>query len=424
MLNCCVETKTKRENALLSSSTDDLLTDDSEDDEEEFFDCEAEAEEFMAAGDVPHRRRPKHSLWNKPVGRYKRCENLRLLQTGEYLYIPVTQDPTPKTEDQLEEDERVMLQLGTDAQGMELRTRMMSASLLSDMESFKAANPGAELEDFIRWYSPRDWVEEEEVDEFNQKKGHLSPRMQLPGNMWVEVWTAAKPVPARRQKRLFDDTREAEKVLHYLEAKQPREVALMLVSTLTHASVATLAHHAAPIEVPGLEPAVRHIAGKAELLSRAPITDMRRYEELAMELAWAECVVAQVASLEHKLCPGAGQTQEMRKFLAALVTQPEALVPGGPRGDIASRIRAMFSEAHKASQMISDNDPSSHITTEPWSPISSSVFPPASEREFILRVLAPRPAPTSLITPHRLSVRLRKDEIIMAGCFSQDTTFQ
>ncbi|XP_046677274.1 uncharacterized protein LOC124365343 [Homalodisca vitripennis] len=140
--------------------------------------------------------------------------------------------------------------------------------------------------------------------------------------------------------------------------------ALMLVSTLTHASVATLAHHAAPIEVPGLEPALRHIAGKAELLSRAPISDMRRYEELAMELAWAECVVAQVASLEHKLCPGAGQTQEMRKFLAALVTQPEALVPGGPRGDIASRIRAMFSEAHKASQMISDNDPSSHITTE------------------------------------------------------------
>lgn len=70
-------------------------------------------------------------------------------------------------------------------------------------------------------------------------------------------------------------------------------------------------------------------------------------QELATEVAWAECVVAQVASLEHKLCPGAGQTQEMRNFLSALVTQPLALVPGGPRGDIAARIRAMFSEAHK-----------------------------------------------------------------------------
>lgn len=37
----------------------------------------------------------------------------------------------------------------------------MSASLLSDMESFKAANPNGKLEDFIRWYSPRDWIEEE-----------------------------------------------------------------------------------------------------------------------------------------------------------------------------------------------------------------------------------------------------------------------
>lgn len=35
---------------------------------------------------------------------------------------------------------------------------MMSASLLSDMESFKAANPNGKIEDFIRWYSPRDWI--------------------------------------------------------------------------------------------------------------------------------------------------------------------------------------------------------------------------------------------------------------------------
>ena len=40
----------------------------------------------------------------------------------------------------------------------------------------------------------------------------LSPRMQIPGNMWVEVWQSAKPIPARRQRRLFDETKEAEKV--------------------------------------------------------------------------------------------------------------------------------------------------------------------------------------------------------------------
>lgn len=70
--------------------------------------------------------------------------------------------------------------------------------------------------------------------------------------------------------------------------------------------------------------------------------------------------------------------------------------------------------------MISESD----LASESWSPTSAVVFPPASEREFILRVNAPRPSPTSLNLPHRLSVRLRKDEIVMAGCFSQDTTFQ
>lgn len=92
------------------------------------------------------------------------------------------------------------------------------------------------------------------------------------------MWAAAKPVPARRQKRLFDDTREAEKVLHWLEARQPRDVASLLVATMAHAAVSTLSHHAAPVEVPGLDVAVRHIAARAEMLSRAPTLDFRRYE--------------------------------------------------------------------------------------------------------------------------------------------------
>ena len=35
------------------------------------------------------------------------------------------------------------------------------------MEAFKAANPGATLGDFVRWYSPRDWVEEEGSDDLS-----------------------------------------------------------------------------------------------------------------------------------------------------------------------------------------------------------------------------------------------------------------
>lgn len=66
----------------------------------------------------------------------------------------------------------------------------------------------------MRWYSPRDYVEEEVVDEKGNTTvtGTLSPRMKIPGNMWVEAWETARVTPARRQKRLFDDTKEAEKV--------------------------------------------------------------------------------------------------------------------------------------------------------------------------------------------------------------------
>lgn len=69
----------------------------------------------------------------------------------------------------------------------------------------------------MRWYSPRDYVEEVVVDDTGSQvmKGHLSARMKIPGNMWVEAWETARVTPARRQKRLFDDTKEAEKVIFF-----------------------------------------------------------------------------------------------------------------------------------------------------------------------------------------------------------------
>jgi len=49
-----------------------------------------------------------------------------------------------------------------------------------DMEAFKAANPGCVLGDFIRWHSPKDWVED---------KGEMSARMADAGNYWQELWS-------------------------------------------------------------------------------------------------------------------------------------------------------------------------------------------------------------------------------------------
>lgn len=37
--------------------------------------------------------------------------------------------------------------------------------------------------------------------------------MQQPGNTWLEAWQIAEPLAVQRQKKLFDHTSEAEKVV-------------------------------------------------------------------------------------------------------------------------------------------------------------------------------------------------------------------
>ena len=71
-------------------------------------------------------------------------------------------------------------------------------------------------------------------------EGRLSRRMCQPGNMWVETWHDAAPLPVNRQKKLFDDTKEAEKVLHYLAGLPPGELTVMLLPVLLHTALTAL----------------------------------------------------------------------------------------------------------------------------------------------------------------------------------------
>ena len=50
---------------------------------------------------------------------------------------------------------------------------MQGDLLASDMSAFKAANPGAVLEDFVRWHSPREWLPDADLP----LGGRLSPRI-------------------------------------------------------------------------------------------------------------------------------------------------------------------------------------------------------------------------------------------------------
>ncbi|KAK4852118.1 hypothetical protein QYF36_021256 [Acer negundo] len=150
---------------------------------------------------------------------------LTMLETGEPIYSPITQDGPLLTEDLIKETEELVLRTGSVGAGC--------SQLLSDMQAFKAANPGCILEDFVRWHSPPDWTESEQSDEAKESsdggdalylKGQLSTRMQKEGNLWRELWETSKPVPAVKQVPLFDEDLAVEGILNFLEEIPPCEL--------------------------------------------------------------------------------------------------------------------------------------------------------------------------------------------------------
>lgn len=420
----------------------------------------------------------KDSLTHRPEGRLVPLKNVNLLVTGEQLFIPITQEPSPMTEDMLEEHAEVLAKLGTSAEGSQIRARMQSACLVSDMESFKAANPGCILEDFVRWYSPRDYVldSEDENDSETEsssrastrkknltaspsKRGRLSQRMQIPGNMWVEAWQSAKPVPARRQKRLFDDTKEAEKVLHYLASMKPAEVVLHLMPCVIHAAVVKLVEESFKAHVPNSKSMLDHLIARAAKVTRNFQHDKKKYAEILRLIEIAETVSARTTSLrskftsDHLTSPDQeGKEEEIESFLSCLLTQSEVPVRGGACGPAGAIIHKMFIAAQRANNMILDDeipggDPaelnsslnssqewrntkmipslnSSSPSSEVRSSASCSDFPAAACREYILRAMVPRPAPYSKVLPQRMYCILMDGDSRLAGAFTADSTFQ
>lgn len=232
---------------------------------------------------------------------------MMLIESEEPLYIPVTQDPVPKTEDELEDDAEMLLNVSDS----ELRAQLMSASLLSDMESFKAANPMGKLDDFIRWYSPRDWIEEDtdERDPFG-RTGHLSERMNIPGNTWQTVWSSAKAVPARRQKRLFDDTKEAEKVLHFFESQTLGSIGQLTVAPLFHSSLIKLQRESEGVKdfIPNFKEMEDKLKQSCSTLSRekwnaSKNISRKKWEMIANDISEMELSITQAKSVLKKLYP-------------------------------------------------------------------------------------------------------------------------
>ncbi|CAH3157487.1 unnamed protein product, partial [Porites evermanni] len=369
------------------------------------------------------------------------------------------------------------------------RKRLSKIRTASLQFSNNAANPGCLLEDFVRWYSPFDWIPgpetEEEIEELRRLKrdkekenkesstsgtsgvsveegwdtedieipeedllssdakalmeeakagnwreeGHLSLRMRIPGNMWVEVWQSARSVPVRRQKRLFDETKEAEKVLHFLAGLKPAEVAFKLFPVLLHSAVLRI-EQAGARDIAAISSLLDKVLGKASKLSWEMPRDLPRCEEFVKQLQLCELVVARAHSLRFKFQDALsdngsnGTDKDVEHFLSALMEKPEVTVIGAGRGPAGRVIHSLFSKQENARMQFASDKVESPNELQPSPASLVQDFPPPTGREYILRTTIPRPHPSSRPCPQRMYCVLTNDEFRLAGAFTDDVIFQ
>ena len=101
--------------------------------------------------------------------------------------------------------------------------------------------------------------------------------MRIPNNPWATTWSSAQPVPAHRQKRLFDDTREAEKAIHYLTTNKLGQVAQLLLPVLTHAALYTLSQQKQN-SMPNLPEVTQSILNKLQNATKPIHQKLQLYE--------------------------------------------------------------------------------------------------------------------------------------------------
>ncbi|KAI3993514.1 hypothetical protein MKX01_002527 [Papaver californicum] len=170
--------------------------------------------------------------------------SMMLINSYQRMHAPYTQDPPLMTEDMHEERLRTVEALGN---AINFSAQLERDILSSDMSAFKAANPDAVFEDFIRWHSPGDW-ESSETDKSVGSGGNdewppmgkLSNRMSEKGYSWWQLWNDAHVLAASEQKSLLDPNREGEKILHYLETLRPDQLLEQMVCTAFRAAADTL----------------------------------------------------------------------------------------------------------------------------------------------------------------------------------------
>uniref|UniRef100_A0A0E0AKF7 Rab3GAP catalytic subunit conserved domain-containing protein n=1 Tax=Oryza glumipatula TaxID=40148 RepID=A0A0E0AKF7_9ORYZ len=235
VINCCIARKKRRKAA--KESLDSLLKRASIDNSNHLYSNGDSPDSEMyikgSAGDNVLRLGADHP-----------SENLTLLETGELVYSPTLQEGPIMTAELIKETEELVLRTGR-AMVVMLFVFILSVLVLGALNFYQickpsrqAANPGCVLEDFIRWHSPPDWSEDcaassAEVGEGSSRRGRLSERMQTKeGNLWKELWGAAKPIPAVEQAPIYDEDLAVESIFDALEVIEPSKLFEQLLAVI------------------------------------------------------------------------------------------------------------------------------------------------------------------------------------------------
>lgn len=225
-------------------------------------------------------------------GRKRLLEGIELVGNGNKdegrngetkVWEPHVQPHPLVTRDMVDEElKRMVMRAEHRDMSDDLEAKRQSLTLRSDMMAFKAANPNASMADFVRWFSPSDWVVEDDmhvdegmesmlkagveldtaeksdntsnteicgskltncVERDSKQRGRLSARMSRQGNMWEELWNEAQGIAVEAQEPLFDASAHGSKALADLRA-MPMTQVLLHLAIVQVGSAVTLLHHA------------------------------------------------------------------------------------------------------------------------------------------------------------------------------------
>uniref|UniRef100_F1KUP6 Rab3 GTPase-activating protein catalytic subunit n=1 Tax=Ascaris suum TaxID=6253 RepID=F1KUP6_ASCSU len=376
----------------------------------------------------------------QPKGRLASLAPLCLLNEPDVtMYEPITQERCPMTEDMLERHVDTLSSLGS----AEARAKVHLDSLLSDMQSFKAANPGCVFEDFVRWHSPRDYV----VDE-TTGKGSLSSRMSGENNAWMETWSEAMPIPVVLQKRLFNETKEAETVL--------QEFNRVTVADLVHLILPVVLNCAAMQLVDECKPIVSLIGEKLEEACEKVSRYSRSQHpedclDALRELLIIESTIAKYNSLWTRFIAADDSLEgsevalsQLTAFVRSLVLlskrdpQENALsggnsgnvrsvpVDGGADGPLGMAIRKLFAtdvrlrddESSFLKQRISEGKKAIAGRS-----MTDQRMPPFHRRQYVFHWLGSRRGSAPRATPHRMYASLSRKEARLCVALTDDIVF-